>query len=173
MGLDRIGEMARWAEGDADRVNGSHDDVDRQAIDPGHVVDEALSDRKQGVQRSGSNENANRLWPTIHRLVELHDSLAQLVDEDVTLDQLRAVVHPDATDPDDAVSLTLDNLVTLTGTITDGDGDSASAVLNIGQNLVFEDDGPSISTAAVRAAPGGRATRRARSRRSPGTRSPI
>ena len=32
---------------------------------------------------------------------------------DVTLDQLRAVVHPDATNPDDSKSLTADNLVTL------------------------------------------------------------
>ncbi|WP_460145754.1 DUF5801 repeats-in-toxin domain-containing protein [Pseudomonas sp. S2_A02] len=65
---------------------------------------------------------------------------------DVTLDQLRAVVHPDATNPDDSTSLSADNLVTLTATITDKDGDSAQATLNIGQNLVFEDDGPSIST---------------------------
>ncbi|WP_259695925.1 DUF5801 repeats-in-toxin domain-containing protein [Pseudomonas frederiksbergensis] len=65
---------------------------------------------------------------------------------DVTLDQLRAVVHPDATNPDDSTSLSADNLVTLTATITDKDGDSAHATLNIGQNLVFEDDGPSIST---------------------------
>ncbi|CAI8934742.1 DUF5801 domain-containing protein [Pseudomonas donghuensis] len=65
---------------------------------------------------------------------------------DVTLDQLRAVVHPDATDPDDSTSLTSDNLVTLTATKTDKDGDSAQATLNIGQNLVFKDDGPSIST---------------------------
>ncbi|POA16730.1 hypothetical protein C1886_25680, partial [Pseudomonas sp. FW300-N1A1] len=65
---------------------------------------------------------------------------------DVTLDQLRAVVHPDTTDPDDATSLTSDDLVTLTATTTDGDGDSVQATLNIGQNLVFEDDGPSINT---------------------------
>ncbi|WP_431481165.1 DUF5801 repeats-in-toxin domain-containing protein [Pseudomonas thivervalensis] len=65
---------------------------------------------------------------------------------DVTLDQVRAVVHPNTTNPDDAKSLTLDNLVTLTATKTDKDGDSVQATLNIGQNLVFEDDGPSIST---------------------------
>ncbi|SFH03785.1 DUF5801 repeats-in-toxin domain-containing protein [Pseudomonas sp. NFACC54] len=65
---------------------------------------------------------------------------------DVTLDQMRAVVHPDTTNPDDAKSLTSDNLVTLTATKTDKDGDSVQATLNIGQNLVFEDDGPSIST---------------------------
>jgi hypothetical protein len=65
---------------------------------------------------------------------------------DVTLDQLRAVVHPDPTNPDDSTSLTSDDLVTLTATTTDGDGDSAQATLNIGQNLVFKDDGPSINT---------------------------
>ncbi|VVN15172.1 hypothetical protein PS647_04060 [Pseudomonas fluorescens] len=64
----------------------------------------------------------------------------------VTLDQIRAVVHPDPTNPDDSTSLTSDNLVTLTATTTDGDGDSAQATLNIGQNLVFKDDGPSINT---------------------------
>ncbi|AFY21341.1 DUF5801 repeats-in-toxin domain-containing protein [Pseudomonas sp. UW4] len=67
-------------------------------------------------------------------------------DGSVTLDQLRAVVHPDPTNPDDSTTLTSDNLVTLTATKTDGDGDSAQATLNIGQNLVFKDDGPSIST---------------------------
>ena len=65
---------------------------------------------------------------------------------DVTLDQVRAVVHPDASNPDDAVTLTSDNLVTLTATITDKDGDSTQSTLNIGQNLSFEDDGPSVST---------------------------
>ena len=65
---------------------------------------------------------------------------------DVTLDQLRAVVHPDTTNPDDSKTLSADNLVTLTGTITDKDGDNRSATLNIGSNLVFKDDGPSINT---------------------------
>ncbi|MCT9809547.1 DUF5801 domain-containing protein, partial [Acidovorax sp. Be4] len=65
---------------------------------------------------------------------------------DVTLDQIRAVVHPDATNPDDSKSLAADNLVTLTATATDKDGDSAHATLNIGLNLNFKDDGPSVST---------------------------
>ncbi|WP_417430428.1 VWA domain-containing protein, partial [Kiloniella sp.] len=39
--------------------------------------------------------------------------------------------------------VTLGNgLVTLTGTVTDGDGDTASADIDLGGNLVFEDDGP-------------------------------
>ncbi|AZO22370.1 type I secretion C-terminal target domain-containing protein [Mesorhizobium sp. M1E.F.Ca.ET.045.02.1.1] len=62
----------------------------------------------------------------------------------VTLDQQRAVVHP-TSNPNELVSLSADNLVTLTATITDKDGDSSSATLNIGQNLTFLDDGPSIS----------------------------
>ncbi|MFB4402740.1 DUF5801 repeats-in-toxin domain-containing protein [Pseudomonas inefficax] len=65
---------------------------------------------------------------------------------EVTLDQLRAIVHPDTSNPDDSKTLTADNLVTLTATKTDKDGDSAQATLNIGQNLEFKDDGPSIST---------------------------
>ncbi|OWP52249.1 hypothetical protein CEG18_08110 [Pseudomonas nitroreducens] len=68
---------------------------------------------------------------------------------DVTLDQLRAVVHTDTTNPDDSTTLTSDELVKLTATKTDGDGDSTQATLNIGQNLVFKDDGPSISTTGV------------------------
>ena len=60
----------------------------------------------------------------------------------VTLDQQRAVVHPDAANPDDPVTLAADDLVTLTATVTDRDGDSASATADIGPNLTFEDDGP-------------------------------
>ncbi|WP_223541282.1 DUF5801 repeats-in-toxin domain-containing protein, partial [Pseudomonas sp. BF-RE-26] len=41
----------------------------------------------------------------------------------VTLDQSRAVVHANTSNPDDSTSLTSDNLVTLTATKTDGDGD--------------------------------------------------
>jgi T1SS-143 domain-containing protein len=64
---------------------------------------------------------------------------------DVTLDQIRAVVHPDATNPDtdETVTLSADNLVTLTATAHDFDGDTASSTINIGTNLVFHDDGPS------------------------------
>ncbi|MBR0874835.1 hypothetical protein JQ633_31075 [Bradyrhizobium tropiciagri] len=64
----------------------------------------------------------------------------------VTLDQIRAVVHPNTNDPDDSKTLTSDDLVKLTATITDRDGDHQAATLNIGQNLIFKDDGPTIST---------------------------
>ena len=46
----------------------------------------------------------------------------------VTLDQQRAVVHP-TNNPNEPKTLSAANLVTLTATITDKDGDSASAAL--------------------------------------------
>ena len=52
-------------------------------------------------------------------------------------------------DPNDSVTLSADNLVVLTATVTDKDGDHTSAGLNIGHNLNFHDDGPSVSLAAV------------------------
>lgn len=72
---------------------------------------------------------------------------------DVTLDQLRAVVHNDSTDPDEAgasaATLAAANLITLTrtDTITDGDGDTStgSATINLGSAISFEDDGPSFT----------------------------
>ncbi|ANK83998.1 MULTISPECIES: DUF5801 repeats-in-toxin domain-containing protein [unclassified Rhizobium] len=63
----------------------------------------------------------------------------------VTLDQARAIVHANTGNPDDSRTLAAADLVTLTATITDGDGDTASAIRNIGQNLNFEDDGPTIT----------------------------
>ena len=69
-------------------------------------------------------------------------------DGNVTLDQSRAVVHADDTDPDDPVALA-DELVTLTATVTDGDGDVADATINIGDSLTLRDDGPSIDAAVT------------------------
>src|SRR5262249_8034429 len=48
----------------------------------------------------------------------------------------------------DSRTLSAANLVVLTATITDGDGDKASTSLNIGQQLVFKDDGPTITASA-------------------------
>ncbi|AMV13400.1 Leukotoxin [Legionella pneumophila] len=65
----------------------------------------------------------------------------------VTLDQVRAVVHDNPLDPDESTGptqLSAANLVTLTAIATDKDGDSASATANIGLSFNFEDDGPSI-----------------------------
>ncbi|MBI3917015.1 MAG: retention module-containing protein, partial [Betaproteobacteria bacterium] len=74
----------------------------------------------------------------------------------VTLDQQRAVKHPNAENPDDAVTLSDADLITLTrsSTITDRDGDTASdsASISIGQALSFKDDGPAIDVSVTAAA---------------------
>ncbi len=68
---------------------------------------------------------------------------------DVVVDQQRAVVHADPTNPDDVISLATDNLITISATVTDRDGDSATATLNIGNNVQLEDDGPSIGASST------------------------
>jgi Domain of unknown function (DUF5801) len=69
----------------------------------------------------------------------------------VTLDQIRALTHPDAANADDDVQATLENLITVTrtDTITDNDGDQATAQVttSVSQDVVFGDDGPSITVA--------------------------
>ncbi|MEO6247351.1 MAG: DUF5801 repeats-in-toxin domain-containing protein [Sphingomicrobium sp.] len=62
----------------------------------------------------------------------------------VTLDQLRAVVHSDPTNTDETATLSAADLVTLTATATDADGDKASQTVNIGTSLLFHDDAPSL-----------------------------
>ena len=71
----------------------------------------------------------------------------------VTLDQLRAVQHPDATNPNDAVQLAAANLVNLSQSITvtdrDGDTSTATAKLDIGSSFIFKDDGPTATNIHV------------------------
>ncbi|MES5489126.1 DUF5801 repeats-in-toxin domain-containing protein, partial [Bradyrhizobium sp. INPA03-11B] len=64
----------------------------------------------------------------------------------VTLTQDRAVHELTASSPDtgEGISLT-GGLVTLTATVTDKDGDSASQKLDLSSHVTFHDDGPSIS----------------------------
>ncbi|MFM5737125.1 DUF5801 repeats-in-toxin domain-containing protein, partial [Aeromonas hydrophila] len=62
------------------------------------------------------------------------------------------VWHGDTTNADDSVALTLgQGVLTLVQTVTDADGDSASAAVDLGANGVFrfEDDGPSVTINAV------------------------
>ena len=65
----------------------------------------------------------------------------------VTLDQSRAVVHTPNGGPDDVASLT-SNLVTLTQTVTDRDGDIASATASIGGMVRLVDDAPTAGANA-------------------------
>nr|WP_280630348.1 retention module-containing protein [Aeromonas hydrophila] len=71
---------------------------------------------------------------------------------EVTLALLDNVWHGDTTSADDSVALTLgQGVLTLVQTVTDADGDSASAAVDLGANGVFrfEDDGPSVTINAV------------------------
>lgn len=65
-----------------------------------------------------------------------------------TLDQMRAVAHPDAADPNDPVTM-IAMRISLTATVTDSEGDTASATVDVGHTLVFRDDGPSIDVGAT------------------------
>ncbi|HDY85869.1 MAG TPA: DUF4114 domain-containing protein, partial [Methylophaga sp.] len=63
---------------------------------------------------------------------------------EVTLTQLRAVVHGNPADSDESTSPATinDGLIVLTATVTDGDGDTASDSIDLGTLIAFEDDGP-------------------------------
>ncbi len=61
----------------------------------------------------------------------------------VTLDQIRALDHPSNPNPNDPVSPNASS-IQLAVTVTDADGDPASLAVNIGGQLVFLDDGPSV-----------------------------
>ncbi len=74
----------------------------------------------------------------------------------VTFTQLRAVVHNDPADPDEALSpavLNNPDLILLSAVITDRDGDTDVATTSIGAAFKFKDAGPSVllsqSTAAI------------------------
>ncbi|TNH93611.1 hypothetical protein CF136_21765 [Aeromonas hydrophila] len=67
---------------------------------------------------------------------------------EVTLALLDNVWHGDTTSADDSVALTLgQGVLTLVQTVTDADGDRASAAIDVGTGGVFqfEDDGPSVT----------------------------
>jgi T1SS-143 domain-containing protein len=65
---------------------------------------------------------------------------------EVTLTQLENVWHADTTNPDDSQGMVLDaDLLSLVKTLTDADGDSAEATLDLGGvSFNFEDDAPAI-----------------------------
>ena len=67
-------------------------------------------------------------------------------DGDVSLSISRGVVHPNASNPDEAASprTIVAGAIFATLTVTDGDDDSDTAEVDIGNILKFEDDGPTI-----------------------------
>ena len=69
----------------------------------------------------------------------------------VTLSDFRAVHQGVGEDPDQSEAISLNsvaNLVTLTATITDADGDNQSATIDLGKQVFFLDDGPSDTAVA-------------------------
>jgi VCBS repeat-containing protein len=66
---------------------------------------------------------------------------------DLTVAQYLALNHPDGTDHDDIVYLGT-GLVSVVVTLTDGDGDTVRAPVDLGGQVIgFEDDGPTITLA--------------------------
>src|SRR5262249_37829747 len=61
----------------------------------------------------------------------------------VSVAQYASLKHPDATNPDDSVSIT-DGALLAVVTVTDGDGDKATSSTGIGDAVQFQDDGPTI-----------------------------
>ena len=72
----------------------------------------------------------------------------------VTLSDLRAVHQGVGEDPDQSEAIaslnSVANLVTLTATITDADGDNQSATIDLGKQVSFLDDGPSETAVTSR-----------------------
>ena len=64
----------------------------------------------------------------------------------VELKQVRALQHGDPSKTDEQVKIT-NGAISLKATVTDGDGDEASASVTIGERFGFEDDGPTITIA--------------------------
>jgi large repetitive protein len=60
----------------------------------------------------------------------------------VTFDQSRSVIHTPNSGPDQIVFLSGTNLITLTAIVTDGDGDTARATVDITGRFAIRDDAP-------------------------------
>jgi len=63
---------------------------------------------------------------------------------EITLDQQRAVKHADTNNPDDAVTI-VENAINIVAAATDGDADTVTSSIAIGDRFSFKDDGPSIT----------------------------
>ncbi len=70
--------------------------------------------------------------------------LSVAADGTLTLEQSRAIIHNPDSGPDQVTGLAAADLVTLTATLTDGDGDKDSATLELGGAISFRDDAPCI-----------------------------
>ncbi|MBW0143681.1 DUF5801 repeats-in-toxin domain-containing protein, partial [Sphingomicrobium clamense] len=108
-------------------------------------VDSGLVDTATGQSVLLYNDGAG----TIEGRTSGSDEVVFVVSVDgmgnVSLDQQRAVVHPDNPNNYDETVDVDGGAISLTVTVTDGDGDVATQSVDIGGSLNFDDDGPSVS----------------------------
>ena len=71
---------------------------------------------------------------------------------EITLNQQRALKHADANNPDDAVTIA-ENAISIVAAATDGDADTVTSSIAIGDRFSFKDDGPSITAGVTGALP--------------------
>ncbi len=109
--------------------------IDTQSGDPVFLI--VSLDGTTITGKAGANLLAAGSGPTVFQISVAADGV-------VTLDQQRAVIHPNATNVDDPVSLA-DNVITLASAAKDGDLDTANRTENVGDRFTFRDDGPANS----------------------------
>ena len=110
-----------------------------------------LVDFAEAVWRSSCRSRAARSSDALGAGGEIVFTISVNADGGVTLDQSRAVIHPDPTNPDDDITFSDDNLITLSATVTDKDGDTATigTPIAIAQDFHFHDDGPTAVASAA------------------------
>ncbi|WP_194481892.1 DUF5801 repeats-in-toxin domain-containing protein [Bradyrhizobium sp. CCBAU 53338] len=122
--------------------------------DPQHPISYALSiDASKSTGLVDSQTGENVVLVMNGTTVEGHTASSNLlvftlsVDSNgfVTFTDDRAVKEPDGTNPDlnEGISIA-SGAVTLTATITDNDGDTASSSIDLGTRVTFLDDGPTM-----------------------------
>ena len=112
------------------------------------AVDSGLRDTATGNSILLSKEGSD-IVGRVSVSGQLAFRLSVASDGSVTLEQMRAIVHSPDSGPDQVAGLSAADLITLTATITDGDGDKDSAILDLGNAISFRDDAPTVTSNAL------------------------
>ncbi len=125
--------------------------------EPGFLnYDLSINNGPTGLVDSASNEGV--LVSMNNGVVEGRTAISNALVFTVTVDndgtitfmQQRAVMHTPNTGPDESTTLIANNLITLTATITNNNGDSAAALVDLGQSFLFKDDAPIAGPAQIK-----------------------
>ncbi|MFC5695699.1 retention module-containing protein [Pseudomonas sp. GCM10022186] len=121
---------------------------------PGNAISYSLGVKSPGVDsglRDSATGNGILLFKEGADIVgrvagggQLAFRVSVAADGTLTLEQSRAIFHSPDSGPDQVTGLAAGDLVTLTATLTDGDGDTDSATLELGGAISFRDDAPCI-----------------------------